>query len=198
MDVRGGVVELWAAEVCASGTTDLAADVLAGVPDLREVPQLQLRTEWPARSFQLAMSCSAGTTLTAGPKAAPCVDVKAAPLVGSGRLSWRLSGLPERRCQVLAGRYGSGDRRAPARSGGHAGVAPELMSKRNSAPICNGGRTENDAARLASGDEQGPRRFRHRALHSCWRGSPARCSYSPRECEKYENTLCATRAVCRP
>jgi hypothetical protein len=32
------------------------------------------------------------------------------------------------------------------------------------------------------------------ALHSCWRGSPAKCPYSPRRCESFANTLCATRA----
>ena len=32
------------------------------------------------------------------------------------------------------------------------------------------------------------------ALHSCWRGSPAKCPYSPHGCESFANTLCATRA----
>jgi hypothetical protein len=31
--------------------------------------------------------------------------------------------------------------------------------------------------------------------HSSWRGSPAKCPYSPRGCESFADTLCATRAV---
>jgi hypothetical protein len=53
--------------------------------------------------------------------------------------------------------------------------------------------TAGEAPGPEIGDEQGLRRFRGRALHSCWRGSAARRSYSPRECEKCANTLFATR-----